>query len=391
MLFFIDAEFNERGRAHPIELISIAIAARRGPSYYAVSAEFDPTTVNDWVKANVLPHLTDTGALPLADIAVGILAFVEGESEGEPPEFWSAWGSYDWVVLCQLFGSMVALPAGWPMYVNDVVQWAAQLGVDLPPAPPGAHHATVDARYHESLWELCDETARLRAHQRRLFFDDTWRRALSAALSGLIYDRFNFEARFAGVATALSRSGGQGVGGVEVAPRGHRVWFLNDDGTVAAADIAGPGTDVIMFTAPSSALDVALDLEPDELEHWDLDEAATRVAADLGAQMWAVVAELLAHAPPAPTMEEARMVVGPDAVVIGPGAAAVADALLAPVVEVPDGVVDGVVVVNPAFLTLASWGLATREHLDHEGWHLVGQARVAAVLTDHGACRYVPA
>lgn len=390
MRFHIDAEFNERGAGHPIELISIAVAAQGGPSYYAVSADFDPTTVNDWVKANVLPHLTGTDALPLADIAAGILAFVEGESGGEPPEFWSAWGSYDWVVLCQAFGSMVDLPAGWPMHINDVVQWAAQLGVDLPPAPPGAHHALTDARHHEALWELCDETARLRAHQRRLFFDDGWRRTVSAALSQLIYERFDFERRFAGVATALTRSGGQVVEGVQIAPHGHRVWFLGADGRVAPADVAGPGASADIFTAPSSALPVRLDLDPDDLEHWDVDEMADRVAADLAAAMWAVVASLLAHAPTALTLDEARMVVGPDAVAIGPDAAGAAFAVIAPVVEVPDGVVDGAVLVNPAFLTLASWGLATREHLDAEGWHLVGQARVAAVLTDHGACRYVP-
>lgn len=29
---------------------------------------------------------------------------------------------YDWVVLCQLYGTMMDLPKGWPMYCRDVKQ-----------------------------------------------------------------------------------------------------------------------------------------------------------------------------------------------------------------------------------------------------------------------------
>lgn len=38
------------------------------------------------------------------------------------PEFYAYYGSYDWVVFCQLFGKMIDLPKGFPMYCNDTKQ-----------------------------------------------------------------------------------------------------------------------------------------------------------------------------------------------------------------------------------------------------------------------------
>lgn len=38
------------------------------------------------------------------------------------PEFYTYYGAYDWVVLCWLFGKMINLPKGFPMYTHDLKQ-----------------------------------------------------------------------------------------------------------------------------------------------------------------------------------------------------------------------------------------------------------------------------
>lgn len=38
------------------------------------------------------------------------------------PEFYAYYADYDWVLLCSLFGSMMQLPPGFPMYCKDLKQ-----------------------------------------------------------------------------------------------------------------------------------------------------------------------------------------------------------------------------------------------------------------------------
>lgn len=42
--------------------------------------------------------------------------------EENNPEFYTYYGAYDWVVFCWLFGKMINLPKGFPMYSNDLKQ-----------------------------------------------------------------------------------------------------------------------------------------------------------------------------------------------------------------------------------------------------------------------------
>lgn len=39
------------------------------------------------------------------------------------PEFYAYYADYDWVLLCSLFGSMMQLPPGFPMYCKDLKQY----------------------------------------------------------------------------------------------------------------------------------------------------------------------------------------------------------------------------------------------------------------------------
>lgn len=147
MRFYLDTEFIEDGKT--IDLISIGIAAEDGRVYYAESAESDHTKASDWVKTNVLRHLT--GVVTGRDtIASEIILFV-----GEKPEFWGYYADYDWVALCQLYGRMIDLPKGWPKYCRDIKQLCDDLGnPKLPEQKSTEHNALQDALWNQEAYNF---------------------------------------------------------------------------------------------------------------------------------------------------------------------------------------------------------------------------------------------
>jgi len=77
---------------------------------------------------------------------------------GEKPEFWAYYADYDWVVFCQLFGTMMDLPDGFPMYCRDIKQLCDELGnPDLPTQGKGEHNALADALWNKSTYEFLRE------------------------------------------------------------------------------------------------------------------------------------------------------------------------------------------------------------------------------------------
>ena len=157
MKYFIDCEFLEDGKT--IDLISIAVVAEDGCEYFAVSREFDRNRAeaNPWLAKNVLPYLpprNDYWKLRI-QIAAELVKFV-----GESPEFWGDYASYDWVALCQLYGRMIDLPKGWPMFIKDVQQLKVDAGIkEFKYSNPQEHNAIFDAiecqeRYLECVGKL---------------------------------------------------------------------------------------------------------------------------------------------------------------------------------------------------------------------------------------------
>jgi hypothetical protein len=152
--YYLDTEFNERPGL--LDLISIGLVCEDGREFYAVSSEFREDQCNPWVRANVLPKLAGTFRESRGEIRDGLLAFI-GDTQ---PEVWGYFADYDWVLLCWLFGAMVDLPKGWPMFCLDLKQEMYFRGIKantLPrkPAKGEAHHALVDARWlkraHEAM------------------------------------------------------------------------------------------------------------------------------------------------------------------------------------------------------------------------------------------------
>lgn len=154
---WFDTEFLERTAT--IDLLSIGMVDGDGREYYAVSSDCDTSQANHWVKNNVLPKIDWKLARPRKKIRDEILEFV-GDRQ---PEFWGWYADYDWVVFCWLFGAMVDLPKGWPMFCRDVRQLVDEVSGNprLPEKPKNEHHALADARWTRDAWRILIDRKRM--------------------------------------------------------------------------------------------------------------------------------------------------------------------------------------------------------------------------------------
>jgi hypothetical protein len=170
MRYFLDTEFIEDGKT--IDLVSIGIVAEDGREYYALNYDCDWSKASKWVKDNVLTHLPQKplpcfyvtvedfkksvvgqqGWRNKSTIALEVELFVGADNK---PEFWAYYADYDWVVFCQLFGKMMDLPKGFPMYCRDIKQECDRLGnPKLPEQGKGEHDALQDAQWNKLVWEF---------------------------------------------------------------------------------------------------------------------------------------------------------------------------------------------------------------------------------------------
>lgn len=188
--YFYDCEFIESGYGVPLDLISIGMVCEDGREFYAINGECDWDRANTWVRENVLkPIGIDQGSYGewcISDkankymmlhkhIAFNILRFVKhdlGDAGGfidddhvyqrlhqaevnEKIELWAYYADYDHVLLSQLFGTMMDLPKGFPMYTKDIKQECDRLGNPKLPQQEGTiHHALEDAKHNKSMWEF---------------------------------------------------------------------------------------------------------------------------------------------------------------------------------------------------------------------------------------------
>jgi len=150
MKYYYDTEFLEDGKT--IDLISIGIVAEDGREYYAISKEADWERIDrhEWLMKNVVPQLPEPRDRPdlwktRAEIAEEVKEFLLFDKK---PKLWHWYGAYDHVVLCQLWGSMIDLPAGIPMFSADLrSMMTTGQAMKLPPQPEGLHDALEDARH----------------------------------------------------------------------------------------------------------------------------------------------------------------------------------------------------------------------------------------------------
>lgn len=147
MKIWFDTEFIEDGKT--IDLLSIGMIREDGKTLYLENLSADVAKASEWVKENVISHLDYVKhGVAREEIGPKVHAFV-----GANPEFWAYYADYDWVVLCHLYGTMMDLPKGWPMYCRDVKQLCDSLGNPrLPPQEGDEHHALNDAIWTRLAW-----------------------------------------------------------------------------------------------------------------------------------------------------------------------------------------------------------------------------------------------
>ena len=187
-LYTYDTEFLEDGKT--IDLISIGIVGEDGREYYAINsdADWDRIRKDDWLMEHVVSSLPthstgqvqkrrafgDTGfswggldmkstlVKPKWVIANEVREFLvggltpAGERDGRPfyfdtdmPELWADYAAYDHVALAQLWGKMISLPKGIPMFTNDIEQEIRRVpGFEKPRQAEGEHNALADARHN---------------------------------------------------------------------------------------------------------------------------------------------------------------------------------------------------------------------------------------------------
>lgn len=147
MKIFLDTEFIEDGKT--IDLMSIGMIREDGLRYYAVSNECDISRASDWVRENVIPYLFSENSPQQPNyksrnqIKQDLLEFC-----GDSPEFWGYYSDYDWVAICQLFGTMMDLPAHFPMFCLDLKQTMYLNGIEkesLKVEASQEHNALADA------------------------------------------------------------------------------------------------------------------------------------------------------------------------------------------------------------------------------------------------------
>ncbi len=190
MKYFLDTEFIEGfhkplfgKKRHFVDLVSIGILAEDGRTYYAISKEFNPKDADKWVIQNVISKLperfVDLGDVSVSPriknesllwksnerIALDLLEFFGCDYDDG---FWAApsgievygyYADYDWVLFCSLFGRMIDLPKGFPMYCRDLKQMMDDngLGKDWKrqncPDPEDEHDALADAKWNKKLFD----------------------------------------------------------------------------------------------------------------------------------------------------------------------------------------------------------------------------------------------
>lgn len=201
--FFIDLEFIEGfhkpllgKRRHFIDVISIGMVSDDNRTFHFISSEYDFKKADRWVRNNVItPLYLDTVhgdrrnycdvhnfhkafGVPNDKIAQEILAWIYPETirgigrsnmdefvkrskeygwRSEPIEFYGYYADYDWVLFCSLFGRMIDLPKGFPMYCRDLKQMMDEKGVDSKhpdcPKQHNEHNAVCDAVWNKAVYD----------------------------------------------------------------------------------------------------------------------------------------------------------------------------------------------------------------------------------------------
>lgn len=167
--YFYDWEFQEQQDEFTglttIFPISMGMVSDNGRELYLVNNSYffweqmGLVKTSDWVKENVLNHISDADRLQYGynfkRFGMHIKHFISRGgriTDRSHVELWGYFADYDHVCLAQCFGSMLQLPDCIPMHTMDIKQLVN--GKQIGFGPDSEHHALSDARWNKKVWEV---------------------------------------------------------------------------------------------------------------------------------------------------------------------------------------------------------------------------------------------
>ena len=118
---FFDTEFT--GLHQKTTLISLGIISECGKTFYAELTDYDKAQIDDWLRQNVIANLfftpkTENEQVDFGDGCFAYVGNIEGLktaleewlSQFGKVQMWSDCLSYDWVLLCEIFGHAFNMP-----------------------------------------------------------------------------------------------------------------------------------------------------------------------------------------------------------------------------------------------------------------------------------------
>lgn len=147
MKIFFDSEFT--GLIQGTTLVSWGAISEDGDTFYATLNDYDHTLVDDFLRANVLPHLRlvedDESFGTIVKYSKGLRhdrSYSINRSQlrievedwlshfNQPIEMWGDCCAYDWVLFCDLWGCALDVPK-WISYMpRDLVTLLNVMGYD---------------------------------------------------------------------------------------------------------------------------------------------------------------------------------------------------------------------------------------------------------------------
>lgn len=185
MRVYYDCEFLEDGST--IRLISIGMIREDGKSLYRIVEDNElivDVWNHPWLRKNVIPSLPIESEYDMLDLDGTYKPLVVWEShhpdyryvkpreaiaedvkrfvlDTPNPELWAYYSAYDHVALCQLYGRMLDLPSGFPMYSHDLKSELVRLGNPrVPEQLEGAHNALSDAIWNKETYEYLERVGK---------------------------------------------------------------------------------------------------------------------------------------------------------------------------------------------------------------------------------------
>jgi len=156
-IIFMDGEFTG---LYPdgTEFLSLALINSEGHELYLELSEYDPSRINDWVKINVLPRLTQE-KVTKEEAKRCITQFVGSQK----PYLVADVNDFDWMGICGLFGVFeqpfhyIPIDFATILFANGIdpdynrIDLARALGIDT--SKYKQHHALDDARILKKMYD----------------------------------------------------------------------------------------------------------------------------------------------------------------------------------------------------------------------------------------------